>query len=177
MILSVFLVGRSLPGFGNLVSAISRKFRARVQYAMIDMPATRSFNKKREQFNAEKLLRDLFRFAPPPGDKAVYIIRDDMYAGKLSFVFGLAAERACILSTARLDPRFYGEKDMEKARELFKERVIKEAVHEIGHMVGLFHCPDRKCVMAFSNSVEDVDFKEKELCKNCRKSLPGDIIE
>lgn len=38
---------------------------------------------------------------------------------------------------------------------LFFERTVKEAVHEIGHLKGLSHCPDSGCVMHFSNSLRD----------------------
>jgi len=35
------------------------------------------------------------------------------------------------------------------------QRVIKEAVHELGHAFGLTHCENSKCVMHFSNSLQD----------------------
>ncbi len=175
MRITIFLVGRTLPGFNDVVDAIARQFNAKVDFAMIDLPVTRSFDSSRRQYDAEELLRDLFSFAPPQEDKAVYILRDDMFAGRLNFVFGLAAGNACIVSTARLDPRFYGEKDMEKARVLFKERVVKEVLHELGHTIGLPHCEDRKCVMVFSNSINDVDFKGTEFCKYCAKALYKDV--
>lgn len=171
MKIAVFLVGRTIPAFTDIINTVSKEFKAKIGFNMIDLPTTHSFDSKRKQYNAEQLLRDLFSFAPPDADKAVYIIREDIFAGNLSFVFGLAADRACIVSTARLDPRFYGEKDMEKARSLFKERLIKEIIHELGHTLGLPHCEEKKCVMVFSNSIEDVDFKGKEFCKYCSKAL------
>jgi archaemetzincin len=165
------LVGSTLPGFNELLDTVRKRFKARVDFCMIDLPVTRSFDSKRKQYDAEGLLKGLFRFAPPNADKALYIVRDDLYHGELNFVFGIAAEKACLLSTARLDPRFYGETDMDRARALFKERVVKEALHELGHTLGLPHCEDKHCVMAFSNNIDEVDGKGKAFCEDCSKAL------
>jgi archaemetzincin len=54
---------------------------------------------------------------------------------------------------------------------LFRQRVTKEAVHELGHTYGLVHCPNRRCVMAFSNSLHDTDVKSLEFCPICRERL------
>ena len=175
MRIGIYLVGRTIPGFNDVVDAVAKAFRAKISTAIIDIPVTRSFNSSRKQYEAEQFLRDLFYFAPSDADKTIYITREDMFAGSLNFVFGLAADRACIASTARLDPRYYGETDMEKARSLFIERLIKEAIHELGHTMGLPHCDDRKCVMVFSNSIEGVDFKGKDFCERCSKALYKDV--
>ena len=45
---------------------------------------------------------------------------------------------------------------------------MKEAVHEVGHYLGLGHCRHPFCVMAFSPSVEDVDNKKKFICNGCK---------
>ena len=56
---------------------------------------------------------------------------------------------------------------------LFRGRADKEAVHEIGHALGLSHCPSSRCVMYFSNSLEDTDRKGMDLCGRCRGLLPS----
>ena len=58
-----------------------------------------------------------------------------------------------------------------RMKALFHERVIKEAVHELGHTYGLSHCPDATCVMHFSNSLPDTDFKGKAFCPVCQAAL------
>lgn len=56
-------------------------------------------------------------------------------------------------------------------KELFERRIVKEAIHEVGHMLGLMHCPNRGCVMIFSNTIGDVDKKTKNLCEMCSMQL------
>jgi archaemetzincin len=96
---------------------------------------------------------------------------EDLYAENLNFVFGQAYSpgKTAVISTLRLNPTFYKQKPNEN---LFIERVVKEAAHEVGHTFGLKHCPIMTCVMSFSNSVGDVDRKTKYLCEGCRKELP-----
>ncbi|TLX91314.1 MAG: hypothetical protein E6K97_02920 [Thaumarchaeota archaeon] len=39
--------------------------------------------------------------------------------------------------------------------------MVKECVHELGHIFGFVHCPNIECVMYFSNSLSDTDIKGK----------------
>jgi archaemetzincin len=93
----------------------------------------------------------------------------DLTVPGLNFVFGLAdpPSRCAIISLARLYPEFYGQP---RNPGLFKARAAKEAVHELGHLLGLGHCPDPACVMAFSNSLGDTDRKGPGFCGRCRES-------
>jgi len=133
-----------------------------------------SFNRWRKQYNAEMILANLSK------DSAVkfidrniptlMIIDADLYYGRLNFVFGLEdpSTSSSILSIARLRPEFYDERsDM----NLLEERTVKEAVHEIGHHLGLRHCTNVECVMCFSPSVGDIDTKKKYFCESCKLSL------
>ncbi len=51
------------------------------------------------------------------------------------------------------------------------ERVVKEAIHELGHTYGLGHCRDARCIMYFSNSLLDTDRKGAAFCVNCRRMV------
>jgi archaemetzincin len=93
------------------------------------------------------------------------ITHRDLFSGDLNFVFGIASRSgACVVSTARL---LFGAND-----ELFRARLLKEAVHELGHTLGLDHCSDPRCVMHFSNSLADTDIKGDAYCDRCAARLP-----
>ncbi len=124
----------------------------------------------REQYQAGKILDRISELELPIGCKVLGICDVDLYSSGLNFVFGQAemGDRDCVVSLFRLNPKFYGQKFNE---QIFYSRILKEAVHELGHTFRLHHCPDAKCVMHFSNSLEDTDYKENEFCEKCKGKL------
>ncbi len=128
----------------------------------------RGYDRTRDQYVARSLIRALP--ASEPGVKTLGITDADLYAPDLNFVFGqaqLPGDRA-VMSIARLRPEFY---DEEPDRELLIERAVKEAVHEIGHTLGLQHCDAPRCVMHFSNTLADTDRKGRSLCERCDATI------
>lgn len=130
-----------------------------------------TYDKTREQYDADKLVKYLRQQAKDAhASKLLAIGSMDMFVGDMSFVFG-AAEKGggiCAVSLYRLDQRFYSK---HSSYETFKERAVKEAVHELGHCYGLDHCKDKRCVMAFSNHIVAVDEKSRFFCEACREKL------
>jgi archaemetzincin len=45
--------------------------------------------------------------------------------------------------------------------------LVKESGHELGRAFGLAHCNNTRCVMHFSNSLQDTDFKKRSFCDSC----------
>ena len=98
------------------------------------------------------------------------IADEDLYVNGLNFVFGEAELGGCyaIISLARLHQSFYG---LPENESILTERIVKEAIHEIGHVYGLGHCPDPDCVMHFSNCLEDTDIKGVDYCQSCEREI------
>lgn len=134
------------------------------------IPIQVSYNPSRRQYHSTKLLTALEQSARGIDAVKVLGVTDvDLYVPTLNFVFGEAQclGRVALISTHRLHPEYYGETDP----ELFRKRVLKEAVHELGHTLGLGHCVNQACVMFFSNSIMDTDRKDYRLCANCLRKI------
>ncbi len=131
-----------------------------------------AYDPVRGQFDSTKIL---FRIIPLCRI-VLGVTEVDLYADGLNFVFGEAevGGNRAIISLYRLRPEFYGE---EPDNNLLKLRALKEAMHEIGHVLGLLHCNDPKCVMHFSNSIIDTDLKDWRFCERCRCILKRKGVE
>ena len=129
-----------------------------------------AYTPKRGQYLAPVLLDKLKALGWAKGEKGLGIIDADLYAPGLNFVFGQAdiMSGLAIISLCRLRQEYYG---LPSDAALFLDRVAKEAVHEIGHTFSLGHCPDTRCVMHFSNSLADTDWKQVMFCSRCRPKL------
>jgi archaemetzincin len=124
-----------------------------------------AYDRRRRQYNSTVILNDVRSFAAGQTGlhRIVGLVDIDIYTSGLNYVFGeaYAPGTAGLVSLWRLKPQFYGEA---ADPEVFLERTIKEVVHEIGHTLGLQHCPHSYCVMHFSNSIFDTDKKQSLFC-------------
>ncbi len=126
-----------------------------------------AYSQTRNQYNSSHILARMPDFVEDrDADRVLGIADVDLYVPKLNFVFGEAEcpGRFAIISLSRLRPEFFGQPPN---RALFHERSVKEAVHEIGHTLGLHHCRNPECVMFFSNSLLDTDRKGSTFCERC----------
>jgi archaemetzincin len=129
-----------------------------------------AFHGERQQYHSSEILQRMQSFLTADSWRVLGIAAVDLYIPILTFVFGEAqmGGPCAVLSAHRLRQEFYG---LPPDHELFRQRLIKEAVHEVGHTLNLTHCDDYRCVMASSHAVEWIDIKESALCTACRAAV------
>jgi archaemetzincin len=148
---------KGLDLFDTVVPFIKSYIKREAQNkGSFELPAE-SYNALRQQYSAEHILTCIAHTCSDP-DYNLGIVSVDIYTHRMNFIFGLAdpRQKTAVVSTFRL------------AGENTNERIGKEVIHELGHLMGLQHCDDRKCVMHFSNTINDTDYKGIEFCRTCR---------
>lgn len=133
-----------------------------------------SFLPNRNQYHSTVILKEILSEVPPDALKVLGLIDRDLCIPILTFVFGEAqlGGVASLVSLARLRQEFHG---LSPDPPLFRERLYKECLHELGHNFGLIHCHARECVMYLSNTVMDVDRKERIYCRDCDVTMLSKI--
>ncbi|MDI9642956.1 MAG: archaemetzincin family Zn-dependent metalloprotease [Archaeoglobales archaeon] len=146
-----------------LAGVLKRVFNTEVSI-LPSIPMPSNCYSKRGQYNSTCILATL-----KASRITLAITSEDLYARALNFVFGEAevGGKKAIVSYYRLK---FGVN-----REELKIRLLKEAVHELGHVFGLEHCRTVGCVMNFSNNVLEVDKKTSNFCKDCISKLKNKI--
>jgi archaemetzincin len=146
----------------NIVSSIDPHTELQFQLA---------FDRRRNQWNSPRLL-DWFseKHKRNINTKILVILDVDAYSNGLNYVLGEAFQKGGlgIIYLPRIKQEFYGLKQNDR---LFYERMVKECIHELGHVFGFVHCDSPRCVMHFSNSLSDTDMKERSFCRSCRNKL------
>ncbi len=129
-----------------------------------------AYDPKRDQYYSTLILKRLEESIPEDGKKILGVTQVDLFVPIFTFVFGEAMMegRAAVISTHRLNPKFYSKAF---SRSIFISRIIKEAVHELGHTFGLTHCRLKKCVMYSSSKIVDTDYKDIDFCPTCKDLL------
>jgi len=130
-----------------------------------------AFDPARGQYNSTTLLRYLLDDGEDDaprrdGDRILGVTGVDLFIPVLTFVYGEAQLEgpAAVVSLHRLRPEAYG---VLPDPALLFDRLVKEALHELGHTFGLLHCANPTCVMRASTYVEEIDFKSSAFCGPC----------
>jgi archaemetzincin len=151
----------------ELCRGLSREFAAPCEVLEPEPDPEFAFNVTRQQYHSTEILASLVRRNIPDDSRVLGIALFDLYIPILTFVFGEAQLRGscAVVSAHRLHQEFYG---LPEDSLLFHERLLKEAVHELGHTLSLSHCEDYQCVMSPSHGVEWIDLKTSHFCATCR---------
>lgn len=174
-LVGVGAVGEAPPAAAMeaLAAALPRVFHVPCQVRREPLDAAAAFDAHRGQCYSTEILKGLVPMARP-GTRLLGVTSLDLFVPIFTFVFGEAQlEGNCaVVSLHRLRERFYG---LPERPELTRERLVKEAVHELGHTFGLRHCADWNCAMASSHGIELLDVKGAEFCASCRKVVAGGL--
>jgi archaemetzincin len=132
------------------------------------------YKSKQRQYDASEIKKRLIKHVKNRNYYRILGVMDrDIFSKFLNFVFGVAdlprnkSFGYAIISVTRLREKFY--RRPENIAQ-FEQRVLKEAIHELGHTFGLEHC-EKLCVMRFSNSLDDTDRKPLNFCEICLEKL------
>lgn len=151
----------------DLRPAVEETFRVSCSVLPVRLDPDFAFHAERQQYHSSEILHRMQTFLTPDSWRIAGIAAVDLYIPILTFVFGEAqmGGPCAVVSTYRLRQEFYG---LPADPELFRQRVLKETVHELGHTLHLPHCEDYTCAMAPSHAVEWIDLKESTLCARCQ---------
>ena len=152
---------------------IQRLYGLDVRLLPARTPPRAAWYEPRRRWRAERVIESLQGDAGPGTgcDHVIAFTSDDISTTKGAIgdwgIFGLGeiGGRAAVVSTFRL-----GRGGVSRA--LLRERTVKVVNHELGHDLGLFHCPAPRCLMDDAEgSIRTVDREDGTLCDACRARL------
>jgi archaemetzincin len=159
-----------------LSSRLAQAFQLSVRVHPPQFDPELAFDASRGQYNSRLLLAQLLRDLRPGCARVLGVAGVDLFIPVLTFVFGEAQldGQAAVVSTQRLGNELYG---LRPDPRLTAERLLKEAVHELGHTYGLVHCHRPRCVMGSSTYVEEIDLKSERFCDGCLSQVRAVRVE
>jgi archaemetzincin len=158
----------------ELAAWLKRQLSAALDCEVVVAPEiplpTDGYDHRRLQFRGDAVMAALRDVPHPAAARVLGLIDADCYVRDLNFIFGQAilGGREAFVALPRLRQSFYG---LEEDPGIFRKRLLKEAMHELGHTLGLPHCPFPNCVMLFSNTLHDTDLKGSTFCPKCKERL------
>jgi len=151
----------------ELCVAIPRCIPVRCEILPMTLDADPSYHAERQQFHSSEILKGMGSLKRATDWRLLGITGVDLYIPILKYVFGEAqlGGPCALVSYHRLRQEFYG---LAADQALLSQRLLKEAIHELGHTLDLRHCQDYRCAMASAHAVEWIDLRESGLCNSCR---------
>ncbi|HUO27331.1 MAG TPA: archaemetzincin [Candidatus Aquilonibacter sp.] len=151
----------------ELTEAIPRCLQVSCEILPNSLDPAPAFHPERQQYHSSELLQRMQEAVESTSWRVLGVASADLYIPILKYVFGEAqiGGPCAVVSYFRLRQEFYG---LPPDGQLLRERLTKEAVHELGHTFGLRHCEDYRCAMASAHAVEWIDLRDTKPCEVCR---------
>ncbi len=149
-----------------LGQALHEKFRVPAEVLSPTLDPSFALHAERQQYHSSEILARMQKYITGNTWRLLGITQLDLYIPILTFVFGEAqlGGASAVVSYHRLQQEFYG---LPEDMDLLANRLLVEAVHELGHTLRLTHCHDYHCAMAPSHAVEWIDIKDSGFCEDC----------
>lgn len=136
---------------------------------------TGAYYPPRSRYRAEKILDQMVTETPADAQVMVGLTTVDISTTKGEYedwgILGLAtvSGRECVIS------RFRAARGA-KSDLHTRQRLAKVVVHEIGHTLGLPHCPEYGCLMEDGKGSVLTTDHELDFCASCRKAVSGRVL-
>ncbi|MEO0184872.1 MAG: hypothetical protein ABIL22_00010 [candidate division WOR-3 bacterium] len=165
--------------FGNVskaiidstVSGISSLYDVEITVLECVPLPVNEYYKPNKRYRAEKILYYLESNVDTKYAKVLGLTTKDISTTKEQYhdwgIFGLGTlnGRVCVISTYRLRRK-------KASDSLFYARLKKVVNHELGHVFGLEHCPNDRCLMEDAcGKIKTVDEETGALCPECASKV------
>jgi archaemetzincin len=156
----------SLEMLDDLAAEIARVFQVSCHVHEEPFSADFAYDPQRGQYYSTALLQSMQSLVSDPKTACLGVTSLDLFIPILTYLFGEAqlGGRCAVVSLHRLREEFYG---LPPDPDLLWQRLVKESTHELGHVLGLRHCLNWRCVMASTHDVVRLDLKGEEYCSSC----------
>ncbi len=150
----------------NQVKYVYDKLKKYIPHVVLNKPMPlpkRAYYKARKRYKADTL-NLILKGKTKNGFVTIGLTNKDISTdnGKIADwgVMGLAylPGKACTVSTFRL------------SKKNINDQYFKVAIHELGHTQGLYHCPNKTCLMTAAEGKNNTD-KETGFCVKCKTFL------
>ncbi len=156
-----------LPILQPLGTAIADFLRLPVRILPLKPLPPTTYNLVRNQYHSTQILEYLLNEDHEGAFRVMGITSVDLYIPIFTFVFGEAQldGKTALISSFRPGG---GGGNIRPPHPVLLERLLKLALHELGHTFNLPHCRQDGCLMGFAANLEILDRKKLELCNYCR---------